>query len=272
MEWGEAHSLLMMVKLPEPTLSLFRASEAVTAVIPAYNEARYIGDVLNVLTQVADLSQIIVVDDGSHDDTASLVQERSTLDARIELIRLPQNRGKAGALFIGTDAANNDLILFLDADLMQLRPAHIPLLINPVRREGYGMTLGVFQHGRLQTDLTHRCFPFLSGQRCVRWSLFQEVFRDEPVQWGVETAFNLHAWYHHYPVQHVPWFGVTHATRAEKQEGFSGYWSHVKMWWQIGSYTMRFLLSHGWQPKVPVNKRRSSHARLATSKYDIQGS
>jgi glycosyltransferase involved in cell wall biosynthesis len=242
---------------------MFAMSEAVTAVIPAYNEGRYIGEVLQILAQVAELTQIIVVDDGSQDETASIVLEESAFDARIELIRLRQNQGKGVALFIGTEAADNDLILFLDADLMQLRPSHIPRLINPVRRGECGMTLGIFHNGRAHTDLTHRCFPFLSGQRCVRWSLFQELFQDEPIQWSIETAFNLHAWYHRYPVQYVPWAGVTHATRAEKQEGFSGYWSHVKMWWEIGSYTLRFMLNQGWRPRAALTERRHDYVPLA---------
>jgi glycosyltransferase involved in cell wall biosynthesis len=194
-----------------------------------------------------------------------LVRAQRACDDRFELIRLNHNHGKGGALFVGTRAADNDLILFLDADLMQLLPEHIPLLIDPVRRSECDMTLGIFHHGRWQTDLTHRCFPFLSGQRCVRWPLFQTLFADEPLRWSVETAFNLHAWYHRYPVQHVPWWGVMHATRAEKQEGVSGYWSHVKMWGQIGTYALRFLLSQGWQPKATPAKRQSDFKPLASS-------
>ncbi len=138
------------------------------------------------------------------------------------------------------------------------------------------MTLGVFGNGRWQTDLTHRFFPFLSGQRCLRWSMFRGIFQGQLARWSIETAFNLHAWYHYYPVRYIAWPGVTHATRTEKQKGFTGHLSHMKMWWEIGRYTARFFRNYGWRPKLatPVNRRprQSGYARLASSKSDGRGS
>jgi glycosyltransferase involved in cell wall biosynthesis len=239
-------------------------TETVTAVIPAYNEERHIGGVLNVLTQLEDLSQIIVVDDGSQDETAAIVWDWRMADTRIELIQLEENQGKGGAVFAGATAAENDLVLFLDADLMELRPCHVPLLINPVRQDECAMTLGVFEHGRWRTDLSHRYLPFLSGQRCLRWSLFRNLFQGPTARWSIETAFNLHAWYHNYRVRHIPWPGVTHAIRTEKHEPLSEYGSYVKMWWQIIGYIARFFLNYGWHSSY----RRPPH-RLHTSEPDL---
>jgi glycosyltransferase involved in cell wall biosynthesis len=216
----------------------------VTAIIPAYNEADHIGTVLQLVAEQDDVSQIIVVDDCSRDGTAAAVQAQIELNSHIELIRLAKNSGKGRALLSGTEARENDLLLFLDADLLQLRSHHLTALIDPVRSCAYAMTLGIFQEGRWATDFTHRYLPFLSGQRCLRWPLFNNVFNIQETGWSIETAFNLHAWYHHYPILRVPWKGVSHVTRIEKYEGLSGNWSHLKMWLDIARYTVRFFAHH----------------------------
>lgn len=216
--------------------------EPVAAVIPAYNEACYIGAVLDVLRQVDELAQILVVNDGSTDATADVVHRYQQQDSRLALLDLEYNLGKGGAVVAGAEAVAADLILFLDADLLRLRPENIRTLCAPVCWGECDMTLGLFTHGRRQTDLSHQLTPFLSGQRCLRWHLFRDAPEIGQARWGVEVALSLYAWRHNYCVQHVCWSGVTHAMRAEKMKGLSGYWSHVKMWLDIGRYFGRYFL------------------------------
>lgn len=228
-------------------LRLFR-NESVTAVIPAYNEERHIGKVLEVLRWVDKFSQIIVVDDGSTDDTMAIVQRQRRWDPRIQVLALPDNRGKAGAMVTGVHASRNDMIVFLDADLIGLRPENVRALIEPVHSDQCAMSLGIFRHGRRQTDLTHKLIPFLSGQRCLRWSLFKETPDLNDARWGVEVALSFYAWRHDYNVVTIPWPGVTHAMRPEKVEGLEGYWSHVQMWLDIGKYVAQHLTDSDEQP------------------------
>jgi hypothetical protein len=79
------------------------------------------------------------------------------------------------------------------------------------------VTIGLFDQGRWQTDLTHRLFPFLSGQRCLRWPLFRDLYDGSSSGWSFETALNLHRRFHHLRHEQVPLPGVTHVTRAEKK-------------------------------------------------------
>lgn len=216
-------------------------STGITAVIPAYNEADNIGNVLAVLRIVPDITKILVVDDGSQDDTTQVVRQHQALDERLCLLSLRQNQGKGGAMFAGVAACLTDLILFLDADLKDLQAQHVQNLIWPVQRGDCAMSVGLFADGRWRTNITHHLFPFLSGQRCLRWPLFADLYREKINGWSIETALNLHTWIKDYPVEYVLWSGVTHAIRMEKREGFSGYWSHVKMWWEIGQYVFHFL-------------------------------
>lgn len=91
-------------------------------VIPAYNEERRIAQTLDTLrrdldAQIGPSWEIIVCDDGSHDATTTVVDERVAADSRLRLIRNDGNRGKGAALMAGFDAARGDAVLFLDADL-----------------------------------------------------------------------------------------------------------------------------------------------------------
>ena len=219
-------------------------------IIPAYNEEAHIGAVLQVVSQVNELNRILVVNDGSKDGTAAVVQTWLNRDERLELISLPHNRGKGNALWCGAEAAATDLLLFLDADLSGLQPWHIPLLITPLRQGQGVMSVARFRRGRVPTDMAHLFLPYLSGQRCLRWSLFRSVFAAASSGWSIEIALNLHAWYNDYPVCRVPWVGVSHAMRPEKRPGLKGYYSHARMWWDIGRYLVRFGWRYGLRPRM----------------------
>jgi glycosyltransferase involved in cell wall biosynthesis len=223
--------------------SILSEQDPATVIIPAYNEEKRIGSVLDVLQGVKIAAQIIVVDDGSSDKTVEVVMARRSLDARIELLRLPANRGKGGAMLAGVEASQSDLIVFLDADLIGVRPEHVEALIEPVQAGRSSMALGIFSGGRYRTDLSHKLAPFLSGQRCLRWSLFRDTPDLDTARWGVESALSLYAWRSQYRVIRVPWLGVTHETRPEKIHAFQSYWSHVVMWADIGAYVVKHLIA-----------------------------
>lgn len=213
-----------------------------TAVIPAYNEEKHIGRVLDVVRQIKDLAQIVVVDDGSTDNTPDIVEGCSRQDERIQLIRLPANRGKGKAMMAGAEVSESDVTIFLDADLLGLRPEHIVALMKPVQNGACDMTLGVFRQGRRQTDWSHQFIPFLSGQRCLRWSRFQATPGLDSTSWSIEVALSLHAWRNRYQVSLVPWFGVTHVMRLEKIQKTEAYRSYLKMWLEIGAYLVNHVL------------------------------
>jgi glycosyltransferase involved in cell wall biosynthesis len=221
------------------------SEESVTAVIPVYNEQKYIGAVLDSLREVPCLSQIVVIDDGSTDKTTAAVRLKCAHDDRIQLIRLPQNKGKAVAMTLGIKASFNDLLLFLDGDLIGLRPNYINDLITPVRQESCHMALGIFTRGRRQTDLSHKLTPFLSGQRCLRWRHFSLTPGLEQTKWGIETALSFYAWREEYTVRKIFWSGVTHAMRPEKMTGWQGYLSHAQMWLDIIAYLTRYIIWPG---------------------------
>ena len=92
-----------------------------SVVIPAYNEAARITlTLIRTLDYLRDHhpdSEVLVVDDGSADDTATLVEGLAAREPRLSLIRLAENRGKGAAVRAGMGAAKGRYWLFMDADL-----------------------------------------------------------------------------------------------------------------------------------------------------------
>jgi glycosyltransferase involved in cell wall biosynthesis len=228
--------------------------DPVTAVIPAYNEEKRIGNVLAVLSQMESFSQILVVDDGSQDDTAAVVLAFNRSDARVQLLRLSANCGKGGAMVAGAEASRHDLVLFLDADLIGLRLAHIERLLEPVQNGRCQMALAHFHNGRHMTDWAHYFFPHLSGQRCLRWSLFRDTPDIDNARWSIEVALSFHAWANDYKVASVAWPAVTHTMRTAKLNWWRGTWTHAQMWSDIGKYLAKQLLDQGKRP-ITVQQR-----------------
>lgn len=95
--------------------------ESLTIVVPAYNESQRIGATLDHMLAWLDLhaptARIVVVDDGSRDDTTAVVQRRADSEPRLQVERLPINRGKGAAVRHGVELARTEWVLFSDADL-----------------------------------------------------------------------------------------------------------------------------------------------------------
>jgi len=112
-------------------------SKLLSIVIPAHDEAAGIADALNIikdtLTSCSMAWEIIVVDDGSRDNTFDRLNELAQDDSRIKIVRLSRNFGKEAALLAGLRAAMGDAVVTIDADL-QHPPELIPAMIDAWRK------------------------------------------------------------------------------------------------------------------------------------------
>ena len=102
-------------------MSAARRPGGLTIVFPAYNEEANVGAAIAAADAAAarhfDEWEIVVVDDGSRDATAERVLEAKASNPRVELIRLPRNRGYGAAVKTGLQAARMRLVFFTDSDL-----------------------------------------------------------------------------------------------------------------------------------------------------------
>lgn len=115
--------------------------ESISIVIPAYNEElRLPGtlDRIEAFSKGSAIGEILVVDDGSRDGTAAVVEKRGGI---VRLVRNPGNRGKGFAVRNGMLAATGDWILSTDADL-SAPIEELPKLLDAARREGAVVAIG----------------------------------------------------------------------------------------------------------------------------------
>ena len=121
------------------------ASEAtLSVVIPLYNEENSLAELHNrIILSLQSLSsnyELIFVDDGSTDNSFSVLKNLHKKDDRVKVIRFRKNFGKAAALSAGFKEATGKTIVTIDADLQDL-PEEIPALIKKIE-EGYDLVSG----------------------------------------------------------------------------------------------------------------------------------
>ena len=135
----------------------------VSFLVPAYNEAATIAAVLEAVDGLPLERQIVVVDDGSTDDTAAIVQRWG--EGRDDLILLRQpNRGKGAAIRAAIPHVDGDVVVIQDADL-EYDPTDVPALIDPIVRGAADVVYG----SRLRGGKPQRAYLFwhLVGNRML---------------------------------------------------------------------------------------------------------
>lgn len=140
-----------------PTLSL---------ILPSKNEALSLVNLLPELRQRYPEAEIIVVDDGSTDNTVQICK-----DAQVKVIRHPYSKGNGAAIKTGARAAQGEILLFMDAD-GQHKPEDIPRLLDKLA-EGYDMVVGA--RDRKSQAGAHRAFANGFYNRFSSWIVEQKI-------------------------------------------------------------------------------------------------
>jgi glycosyltransferase involved in cell wall biosynthesis len=138
----------------------------VSVVIPARNEAEGLRAILPELAALLPGAEILVVDDGSSDDTRAVC---ATLG--VQMISHPYPKGNGAAIKTGARAAKGETIVFMDAD-GQHKPEDVPALLD-VFNQGYDMVVGARQSGS-QAGL-HRAVANDVFSRFASWMVMQPI-------------------------------------------------------------------------------------------------
>lgn len=185
----------------------------ISVIIPAKNEAQSIGGVVRKVREQFPQAEIIVVSDGSADDT-----DAQAAAAGASVVRHPYSKGNGAAVKSGARAARGEILVFLDAD-GQHDPADIPRLLARLD-EGYDLVVGARQAGsqaswgrgfanacynRLASYMTgHRVADLTSGFRAVRASKFREFLYLLPNGFSYPTTSTMAFFRAGYSVAYEP--------------------------------------------------------------------
>jgi polyisoprenyl-phosphate glycosyltransferase len=207
----------------------------VDAVIPARNEQDTI--VLNVDAARGSrlVRDVIVVDDGSTDDTAARAR---TAGARV-LRRSGSAGSKAHAMRDGVDASDADAILFVDADCTGLTSAHLDAIVEPVVEGRAALSLGTFDYGPVLNPIVRRVPP-LTGERCVPRELFDAISPDKLEGYTIEIRINEVVCERRLPVVLRTMEGVFHRTKRDKFGRAEGVKRTLRMFRDLGRQLQPF--------------------------------
>ncbi len=170
----------------------------VSLIIPAFNEENTIGRVIEIAKKVRTIDEIIVVNDGSSDNTKRVAESFG-----IKVISQKKNSGKGAAIVSGIKHTKGDILVFIDADLVNISPRKITALIHPILSDEADFTKAKFLRARGRvTELTvkpllrvilpnvHFDQP-LSGQFAAKRDFLEMIKIDR--KWGVDIQLLFEA-------------------------------------------------------------------------------
>ena len=204
----------------------------ISIIIPAYNEANKIKDTLENIIEIKEINEILVVDDGSSDNTVEIAS--NIKNDKIKVFKLDKNRGKGYALNYGLKSAmkNADIIGFLDGDLgsssSEIQKLIIPILNNeadvtiakfpPAKKKGgLGFVKGLAKESVLELTGVE-LEATLSGQRIFKKEVL-EKFDEIPFGYGVEVGMTIDMLKHGYKIKEVL-VNMTHSETGRDLKGF----------------------------------------------------
>ena len=188
-------------------------------IICTYNEEKTIADVLIACCKLNPDCEIIVVDDGSTDSTETILNELSKgYSFRYE--RLKKNMGKSWAMAHGVEISDNDIILFFDADVSNIKKEHFNELLKPIFDNTADMVLG--QPSETLIDYRINPFKALTGERALlKKDILPILDEIREIRFGVETFLNLFYQANGKRIKYVLMKGLKHPSTYEKSGSVS---------------------------------------------------
>ncbi|MGZ6004692.1 MAG: glycosyltransferase family 2 protein [Candidatus Saccharimonadales bacterium] len=199
-------------------------------VIPVFNESHRVLEVIDA-AQNSQLVGEVVVNDGSTDDTLSVVNEVNDLT----VLSHPYNLGKGEALDTGMRHVRDygtDKAVFLDGDLSGIKPHHIDALLSPLDRDDVFMCIGYL--GLRKTVIKKAIlnkWGALSGQRAIRTEIWGLLDNQDKHGFNIEAALNARLRQHslHRTISRVALENVGHVGKHDKLGSWpKAMWAYAK--------------------------------------------
>ena len=183
-------------------------------IICTYNEEKTIAEVVSNCCKLNPDCEIIVVDDGSTDSTENILNELSK-EYSYRYERLTKNMGKSWAMAHGVEVSENDIILFFDADVSNIRKEHFDNILKPIIEDTADMVLG--QPSETLIDYRINPFKSLTGERALlKKDLIPILNEIRDIRFGVETFLNLYYQAQGKRISYVLLKGLIHPSTYEK--------------------------------------------------------
>ncbi|HBD01950.1 hypothetical protein A2187_00085 [Candidatus Collierbacteria bacterium RIFOXYA1_FULL_46_24] len=201
-----------------------------TCIIPSYNESLRLPYVLTQLSQVPLLTQLIVVNDGSSDNTSQILQQFP----HVLLLNHPHNLGKTAAVKTGlTHALHNNILLF-DADIAHFTPEEVTRSIQAFTQDPaidmlvYRTIADKWPQKLVRADLV------LSGERLLRRQILTKILQQPLEKFQLEIAINHFMLSQHKKIVWMPFTGL--GPHKVHKFGLSGIIPDLQMYLDLFRY------------------------------------
>ena len=228
----------------------------VSVVIPIYNEEGNIRELCtklnDVLSIITENYEVIIVDDGSTDNSFNILKEINTENKNVVVVKFRRNFGQTAALSAGFDHFKGDVIITMDGDL-QNDPEDIALLLTKIN-EGYDIVSGwrvdrkdPFFTKKLPSKFSNWLASKLTGVKLHDFGCTFKAYRREVVE-----NINLYGEMHRYIPALASQMGVSIAEvkvrHHPRQHGKSKYGITRLIRGMLDLITVKFLLSYSMRP------------------------
>ncbi len=171
-------------------------------VIPARDEAESLPELVDWIRRVVQQQrwtyEIILIDDGSTDDSWAAIERLNAQYPEVRGIKFRRNYGKSAALYVGFAAAKGRVVVTMDADL-QDSPDELPELYRLITEEGYDLISGwkKVRHDPVSKTLPSKLFnavaSWMSGIKLHDFNCGLKAYRSEVIK-SVEVYGDMHRW------------------------------------------------------------------------------
>lgn len=159
----------------------------ISAIVPAYNEGPRIAGVLKNLLKTPLINEIIIVDDGSTDNTQDIITDLSRKYPKIKYLRNTSNKGKAYSVDRAVKTSSGDILFFCDADLIGITPSIIKEIIEPVLHDRYDMFIGA--RGNIMQRSIKK-WAINSGERALKRDVWTKLPKFYKHRFRMEAGLN----------------------------------------------------------------------------------
>jgi glycosyltransferase involved in cell wall biosynthesis len=226
------------------------AAKRVAAIVPAYNEEATLAEVLAVLLRTPEVSEVLVVSDGSTDRTVEIARS-----LQVRTIHLRHNAGKGMAMAVGVAHTDAPLLLFVDGDIQNLTDGVLGGLVRPVLAGSCAMNVGIRHRAAILNYIQVRKGPLLSGIRCLRREIFEAVPESHLKGFAIETGLNWACRRLGLPIATTFLYNLKHLVKEKKRGLWRGALARVQMFLAV---FRAFLVLRLGQPDLRVTPLRSS--------------
>jgi glycosyltransferase involved in cell wall biosynthesis len=198
---------------------------SISCIIPTYNEASRIANVLTIVSAHPLINEVIVVDDGSKDTTRDIVAQFTN----VRCVPHSINRGKSAAIATGIKASSGDFLFFLDADLIGLTRDDVSSLIQPVALKKADVSISL----RINSPRLWRLLgiDFISGERVLPRHIVDPYIDHIATLpgFGLEVFLNTLIIKNNCRIEIVRWNNVSSPYKYKKYGLWVGIMSDIRM-------------------------------------------